>query len=248
MTRRVRSIVLFVGLIGTAAFLLWGLNSTPSFGHYRGPYGIVLLHRAVPERHATNVVASVVFDYRGFDTVAEEFIFFASVIGVTLLLRRQREERERSVSAEDRALGRTSDAVRVFVLALVGPTVLLGMYLVAHGQLTPGGGFQGGMVLGGGLLFVYLAGRLLVFRRVSPMGFLDFNEGVGAAGFVMIGLLGLVVTGAFLENVLPLGQVGSIFSAGTIPLINLSVGLEIAAGLVLVVHEFLEQTLFTRRR
>ena len=53
---------------------------------------------------------------------------------------------------------------------------------------------------------------------------------------------------AFLENVLPLGSTGSVFSAGTMPVINLSVGLEVAAGVLLITFEFLEQTLILRRR
>jgi hypothetical protein len=57
-----------------AAVLVWGLTGLPGFGHYRGPYGLVLNDVAVQERHMTNVVTAVVFDYRGFDTLGEEFI------------------------------------------------------------------------------------------------------------------------------------------------------------------------------
>ena len=51
---------------------------------------------------------------------------------------------------------------------------------------------------------------------------------------------------AFLENVFPLGSTGSVFSAGTLPVINVSVGLEVAAGITLIVYEFLEQALIVR--
>jgi multicomponent Na+:H+ antiporter subunit B len=245
---RARVLVFAVGALGVAALLVWGFRGIPKFGHYRGPYGVILQHRAVPQRHATNVVNSIVFDYRGFDTIGEEFILFAAVMGVTLLLRIQRDEHEQSSQgqAEDRRLRRTSDAVRLASLFLIAPTVALGMYTVAHGTLTPGGGFQGGVVLAAAPLLVYLAGRYLVFRRISPFELLDFGEGLGAGGFVAIGLVGLVSTSAFLQNVWPLGQVRSVFSGGMLPVINLAVGLEVAAGLVLVVWEFLEQTLMVR--
>ena len=49
----------------------------------------------VPERHATAVVTAINFDYRGFDTMGEEFILFAAVLGLALLLREPREERDR---------------------------------------------------------------------------------------------------------------------------------------------------------
>ena len=250
MKSRARFLVFAVGALGVAALLGWGVRGMPRFGHYRGPYGIILQHEAVPERHATNVVNSIVFDYRGFDTIGEEFILFAAVIGVTLLLRVQREEHEESAlgQAEDRRLRRTSDAVRVASLFLIAPTVALGMYIVIHGHLTPGGGFQGGVVLAAAPLLVYLAGRYLVFRSISPFALLDFGEGLGAGGFVAIGLAGLIAGAAFLQNVVPLGPVGTVYSAGTIPLINLAVGLEVGAGFLLMVSEFLTQTLRIRER
>jgi multicomponent Na+:H+ antiporter subunit B len=80
-----------------AAVLVWGLTGLPGFGHYRGPYGLVLNDVAVQERHMTNVVTAVVFDYRGFDTLGEEFILFTSVIAVALLLRSVREEQTKEV-------------------------------------------------------------------------------------------------------------------------------------------------------
>jgi multicomponent Na+:H+ antiporter subunit B len=159
--------------------------------------------------------------------------------------RREHEESPEDHSAE-RKLVDTSDAVRVASLVLIAPFVLLGLYVVVHGTLTPGGGFQGGAVLVAAPIMIYLAGRYLEFRRVSPITALDFGEGVGAGGFVIIGLVGIIVGSAFLLNFLPIGEAGNVFSGGTLPLINLSVGLEVAAGVVLVVYEFLEQTLMVR--
>ena len=94
MRSRGRLVVFAIGALGVAALLVWGLGGVPDFGHYRGPYGDILNRNAVQERHATNVVNSVTFDYRGIDTAGEEFILFAAVMGVTLLLRRQRQEEE----------------------------------------------------------------------------------------------------------------------------------------------------------
>jgi multicomponent Na+:H+ antiporter subunit B len=248
MSRSVRLAMLTVASLGAAGLMVWGFTGLPSFGHYHGVYGHVINERGVAERHATNVVNTIVFDYRGIDTVGEEFILFAAVMGVTLLLRVQRREREEPPEdhSAERKLVDTSDAVRVAGLGLIGPIVVLGLYVVAHGTLTPGGGFQGGAVLVAAPIMIYLAGRYLAFRAVSPMAALDFGEGVGAGGFVVIGLVGMIVGSSFLLNFLPIGQSGNVFSGGTLPLINLSVGLEVAAGVVLVIYEFLEQTLMVR--
>ena len=107
--------------------------------------------------------------------------------------------------------------------------MLLGLYVVIHGHLTPGGGFQGGVALAAAPIMIYLAGRYLAFRAVNPMTALDFGEGAGAGGFVIIGLVGMIVGSAYLLNFLPIGESGDVFSGGTLPLINLSVGLEVAA-------------------
>jgi multicomponent Na+:H+ antiporter subunit B len=68
-------------------------------------------------------------------------------------------------------------------------------------------------------------------------------EAVGAAGFVLIGLGGLIAAAAFLENFLPHGTAGELISGGTIPLLSLSVGLEVSGAFVLLLSEFLEQLL-----
>src|SRR4029453_17596726 len=143
VTPALRRRVFLAAAVVMAALLLWGLTGLPDYGVYAGPYGDVLNQVAVAERKATNVVASVTFDYRGVDTLGEEFILFAAVIGVAILLRAQRDEAEEppDEDADDRRAPGTSNAVRVLGLALLGPVVLYGLYLVAHGHLTPGGGF-----------------------------------------------------------------------------------------------------------
>ena len=57
-----------------------------------------------PSEHATNVITAVNFDYRGFDTLGEEFILFAAVLGLALLLRERRDEEEGP--PDDDAVGR----------------------------------------------------------------------------------------------------------------------------------------------
>ncbi len=254
MSRRARLIFFLFSAAGFLGLYLWGLHGLPSFGHYRGPYGDVLNAVTVYERHTTDVVTAVNFDYRGFDTLGEEFILFASVMGVLLLLRRAKDEQEDEAEAEDeknegaeeRATPQPSDATTALTLGLVGPLVLFGIYIVAHGQLTPGGGFQGGVILASAPLMVYLAGSFEVFKRITSHTLVEIAEAVGAAGYVLIGLFGIVLGGQFLRNVLPLGQTGDVFSSGTIALISLTTGLEVTAGFTLLLYAWLEETLAIR--
>ncbi|MDQ4058171.1 MAG: sodium:proton antiporter [Actinomycetota bacterium] len=249
VNRKSRLVVFYVGAAGLALIYLWGCIGLPDFGHYEGSYGMILNEVAVAERKATNVVAAVTFDYRGFDTLGEEFILFAAVIGTALLLRTQRDELEREPS--DEARGRhaphESDAVREVGAALVAPAVLFGLYIVVHGHLTPGGGFQGGVVLATAPLLMYLIGEYRSFRRLAPEDLVETAEGSGAGGYVVVGIIGLLAGARFLDNVFPLGKPGDLVSAGMTPLLNLSVGLAVSAGLVLLLSEFLEQTLMVRR-
>jgi multicomponent Na+:H+ antiporter subunit B len=242
---------LFVGSVAVLATVLAaGFAELPRFGQASADYGRVLNAGSVPERHITDVVTAVNFDYRSLDTMGEEFIFFAAVAGVLLLLGAQSDETPEH--ALDAATGRwvppTSDAVRVLGLALVGPTILFGLYVVAHGHLTPGGGFQGGVVLATGVLLVYLAGEYQHLHGLYPDPAIEGAEAVGAAGYVAIGLAGLIAGGGFLVNLGPLGRTGQLNSAGTVPLLNLAVGAAVAAGFVILLSAFLRQTIVLRRR
>ena len=238
MTLRPRTLAFLVSASGLAALFGWGVAGLHSFGSYPGPYGIVLNGVAGTERHVSNVVAAVTSDYRGIDTMGEEFILFAAVMGVALLLREVRgDERPR-----DRL---RSDAVRLAGLAMVGPTVALGLYVVAHGYITPGGGFQGGVVLAAGAVLVYLAGEYRAFRRVTPERLIDLAEGVGAGTYVTVGLVSLLLGDAFLTNFLPLGTEATLASGGTIGVLNAAVALEVCAAFVLLFTEFLEELVDT---
>jgi multicomponent Na+:H+ antiporter subunit B len=250
MTPGQRRWVFLVAGIGLVAFYLWGLSGLPGFGGYPGPYGPAILRVAVAQTNATGVVSTINFEYRGFDTVGEEFILFSAAAGVSVVLRRLRGERERSAidEASDRDVPATSEAVRMVALGFAGPTVVIGWWLASHAQTNPSGGFQGGVVLATAFILIYLAGEFLVFKRFSPVALTEVVEAVGAGGFVVIGLAAVPMGLPYLKNFLPLGQVpGAVSSSGTIALISFFVGLEVAAAFILIVGELLEQTLLIRQ-
>jgi multicomponent Na+:H+ antiporter subunit B len=242
--------IFLVAVAGLVAFVVWGLLGLSGFGHYPGPYGFIINRIALRQTHATGTVSAVNFDYRGIDTLGEEFILFTAAAGISTVLRRLRGEREKSAvdEAADRDVPATSGAVRMAALVFTGPLVVMGWWLTSHAQTNPSGGFQGGVILATAFIMVYLAGEFLVFRRFSPVGLTDAVEAVGAAGFAAIGLAAIGMSLAFLTNFLPKGQfAGAVSSGGTIPLISFFVGLEVAAAFVLIVTELLEQTLLIRQ-
>jgi multicomponent Na+:H+ antiporter subunit B len=235
MTRQLRIGLFAVSAAGLAALMLWAVAGLPDFGHYRGPYGKVLNRVAVGERHVTNVVSAVTFDYRGVDTMGEEFILFASVMGVALLLRHTRAERRRTPERIH------SDAVRLAGAGFAAGLLVLGLYVVAHGPLTPGGGFQGGVVLASAFALVYLAGTYRAYRSLTPVPAMDLVEGAGAGGYVVVGIVSLLLGSAFLHNFGPLGTTGTLASGGSIPFLNVASALEVSAAFLLLFGEFLDE-------
>jgi multicomponent Na+:H+ antiporter subunit B len=233
---------------GLLAILLAALHRLPAFGHYPGPYGFVLNGVGVTQRHATDLVAAVNFDYRAFDTLGEEFILFGAVIGVMVLLRAMRSERESPASegSESHTFGGASDALRGFALVAIASALVFGGYIVSHGHVTPGGGFQGGVVLAAGAFIVFLAGEYLAMQRVAPHRLVEFGEAAGAAAYGLIGVGGLIFGSVFFENFLDLGKPGELLSAGTIPLSNIAVGFEVAGAFLLIWSEFLDQAIAVR--
>lgn len=185
------------------------------------------------ELGAANLVASVVITYRGLDTLGEVTVLFISAAGASLLLRRRRNSAEK----KPRLYAESSEIVQT-TLSILFPIILLfGVYIFINGHLTPGGGFQGGAVVASALLFFILArpndsiSHALLMKVETLSGFT----------YVMLGLLGVFLAGGFLDNrVLPLGDFGSLFSAGLIPLINVLIGLKVGSELGSLLQKFKE--------
>jgi multicomponent Na+:H+ antiporter subunit B len=238
--------MLFLPAAAALLFLLLdGLHGLPAFGNYAGPYGFVVNGVAVGQRHATNLVTAVNFDYRAFDTLGEEFILFTATTAVVLILRHVRGEDGRP-TAEEARRENASETLRGLALALVAALIVLGGYVIAHGAITPGGGFQGGVVVAAAAFVVFLGGEVIAMKRVAPEKLLEFADAAGAAGFALIGVGGVLFASAFLENFLDLGKPGSLNSAGTIALVSVAIGIEVAGAFLLIWSEFLDQALLVR--
>ncbi len=118
---------------------------------------------------------------------------------------------------------------------LAGLIIVFGMYIVFHGHLSPGGGFGGGVVIALGLLSLVLAfGRRKAMDSIRPRA-LPVIEMSSLMVYMAVGLAGLAMSGAFLRNVLPLGRLYDLASAGIIPVLNIVIGVKVGLSLFLVV-------------
>lgn len=242
MSRTTRLVVFAVSAAGLGALMAWAFSGLPDFGDYTGRYGRIVAQIAIPDRAATNTVTFTAFDVRAVDTLVEEFIVFAAAVATVALLRHQRGEREREEHPDDILRPKTSPALRAVGTALVGPTVVIALDLVAHGAITPGGGFQGGVVLAAAAVVLVAAGGRVRLPPDEPPLLAEIVHGAGAAGFVLLGLGGLVASGAFLDTTFAgHGTPGTVLSAGAIPLLNVATALEVSGAVVVIIAEFLEQ-------
>src|SRR5947207_5589547 len=241
--------LLFLPSAAALLFLLIdGLQRLPGFGHYPGPYGMVLNGVGVTQRHATDLVTAVNFDYRAFDTLGEEFLLCAAVVGVMVILRQLRGEgmSPHTEQADDHRFGGASDALRGFALVFIAMMLAVGGYIVLHGHLTPGGGFQGGVILASGAFIVFVAGEYVALKRIAPHRIVEAGEAAGAAGYALVGVGGLVFAGVFFKNFLHLGKPGELLSAGTILISNIAVAAEVAGAFLVIWSEFLDQAVAIR--
>lgn len=250
MGERARTWLFLVSAAMLALLFAWSIHDLPPLGDYRGPYGYIVTQVAVFERHATDVVNAINYDYRAFDTLGEEFIFFASVLGVLLLFRPVRDEnagkRKQSKQTKIEDALPVSDTLRVMMQAMVGIMVVFGVYIATQGQLTPGGGFQGGVILASAPLVVYLSGGTKAFNAIVSSPLVKLAESSGAAGYGVIGIAALLWGQHFLTNVLPLGTTGDLFSSGTIEVISVLVGVEVTGGFVLLMYTYLREIIEER--
>lgn len=238
MSRRaVRGLIALPALGALGALLAWGASGLAPFGHFHGFYGQLLNAIALPQRHTTNTVTAIVFDYRGVDTMGEELILFAAVVGVVLLLRDTGKPTPQDV-ARDRV---GSDALHVFGVLGAAAAILVGVWLAAFGLVTPGGGFQGGVAIASGVVVLFLTAGFRSWRHVATEKALDPLEGAGASAYVALGLAALVSGAPFLHNLLGPGQTGTLFSGGSLSLLNWAVALEVAAANLVLYTEFIEQ-------
>lgn len=170
---------------------------------------------------AANIVTAIVVTYRGLDTLGEVTVLFlaSTIVGLVLSMGRKTQAGHSKLVPVGELLTTGSR----FLAPLV---MLLGVYIFVNGHLTPGGGFQGGAVIASGALLLLLADPL---KHLSHT-LISVVESFAGAAYVLIGVLGLILAGGFLDNrFLPLGDLGALFSAGAIPLIYSLIGLKVGA-------------------
>jgi multicomponent Na+:H+ antiporter subunit B len=133
-----------------------------------------------------------------------------------------------------------TDIIDVIARKLAPFIFLFGFYLVAFGHRTPGGGFQGGVVIASGVILLALGRDPRVAMQAFPPAGLTLAETVSYTLLILLGLLGVVAGGRFLENVFPSAQIPQV---GFIFALNIAIGVKVGAGVSLIcLYLFREDT------
>jgi multicomponent Na+:H+ antiporter subunit B len=181
-----------------------------------------------------NIVTAILYDYRALDSLIEGTVIFAAVSGIVLTLSRKRKP----VSS----LGMTIIVKRTF--GILTPFIFLfALYIILHGHLSPGGGFQGGVIMASiSIIFSIVYGAAYDYKRFHP-NIKTIIETSGALLFIGIGLLGVFIETYFLTNLgVFKANSGSLFSGGSIPLINIGIGFKIGAGFAIIFYTMIQKS------
>jgi len=124
---------------------------------------------------------------------------------------------------------------------LLFPIIMLfGTYVMIYGHLSPGGGFQGGVIIASGVLLLLISHKAFEV----PHSVIVALETFAGVSYVLIGLIGLLVLDTFLGNFLPhdIAQMGMLLSGGIIPIIYIIVGIKVGSEMSMIVQNLIQRS------
>lgn len=129
------------------------------------------------------------------------------------------------------------------VTKLMVPFILtFGFYIITHGELGPGGGFQGGVVLASAFILYGMVYGVEEMRKVIPRVFSDALTCIGVLLFAGVGTFSMLAGYKFLDYTpLKPWELGVAESWG-MTLVEYGVGITVAAVMITVFNEITEGT------
>ncbi|MEO0416719.1 MAG: hydrogen gas-evolving membrane-bound hydrogenase subunit E [Verrucomicrobiota bacterium] len=202
-----------IAVILTGSLLIYGMSDFPAWGDPYSPANAgveggqesisqVFIEKTYPMTHVPNMVTAVLADYRGYDTMFETVVIFAAGIAIFAILRVLGDQKDKTPRPElDTSVN--GDHQRIIIgttCRLLIPVIqLFALYVVAHGHYSPGGGFQGGVILGASFILVGLSENLnAALRRFSEKNFMAMAS-IGILIYAGFGLVAQFFSRNFLD-------------------------------------------------
>ena len=225
--------VLLVGFLLVFAaqdFPEWGDPQSPAS---KSPVSSHFIAETGVDTEVPNMVTAVLADYRGFDTMFETVVVFIAGMAVLAILKNS--VKKGSVRF-DHIVDVEPDLIVTNTVRLIVPVIqIFAFYVLAHGHVSPGGGFQGGVLMGASFILVALSWDLETALARFPMNRCIIVAAAGILLYGGIGLLSMFLGGEFLdyaelEKVLPVSREMARYHA--------MLGVEIGVGLTVTAIMF----------
>jgi multicomponent Na+:H+ antiporter subunit B len=183
-------------LIAEADFPDFANPFTPASLHLSPYYIMQTLH----DTNVPNIVTSVLADYRGFDTMFETAVIFTAGLAVIAILRRFKKE-DRCDLPEPYVISEAHpDTIIRFISRQLVPFIqLFALYVVAHGHHSPGGGFQGGVILGASFILLAISYDFKMVLGIMSERWNILLGNIGVLIYAGIGFLCLLLGANFLD-------------------------------------------------
>ena len=234
--------LLCVGICVTMiALLLYTVTALPAFGDPNHPINNEVsaryIENGLQETGAVNIVTGMILDYRAFDTLGESSVLFTAAMVVLFLLRKDKDSARYSQLAQTMDQNPHSDTyyepkndiiLQKTATILVPIVLLLGVYVVLNGHLSPGGGFSGGAIMGAGLILYVTAFGFAKMRRFFTYKTYQRVVLVALLTYALSKCYSFYTGANHIESVIPLGTPGAILSSGLILVLNICVGFIVA--------------------
>jgi multicomponent Na+:H+ antiporter subunit B len=130
-----------------------------------------------------------------------------------------------------------SPVVRTTARFLAPFILVYGIYLVAYGHMTPGGGFPGGVMIAGGFMMLVLALGRSEAEKALPRSAARVLKSVGALAFLVVALLGMRFGGVFFGNFIQKSHPGGrheLIDGGIIPVAEVAIAVMVAMSFIVV--------------
>ncbi|MDA0261416.1 MAG: hypothetical protein O3A21_04370 [Proteobacteria bacterium] len=195
----------FIAVVVTGIMLLYAAGDFPAWGNSespasKSPVSRHYITRGMAETAVPNMVTAVLGDYRSYDTLFETVVVFTAGIAIIGILGVARLTDRESIDPQPETQLADRDRIVIYTCRLLIPVMqLFALYVVAHGHHSPGGGFQGGVILGASFILWAIARDLpTALRRVPPRRMI-LLAGTGVLIYAGIGALCALMGGRFLD-------------------------------------------------
>jgi len=226
--------LMLLALAGIGLMFIYAIGNMPPMGDPDNPDKTHIVpeyledteHKAGTE----NVVTGVILNFRGYDTMGEVAVIFSALCAVVAILGREKKGLSRAGTDVSRV--RTSVVVKTVVRFLIPVITFFAIYTILHGEKSPGGGFQGGAIIGASIILFTLAFGLPESTRRMPLKARVPLESFAVIVFLAAGTLGVIFGTQFLTFLLPgLGE-GAAEAMRQVMLIALEIGIGFAGGII----------------